>query len=161
MVRWVVSSVGLMFLFALGVWAFDFKVDQGVTERLRARELGFIEGFDVYLAGTKEEPVVLLFDRRGDPYEIASPLWGEPLKGEEVLYVLRRLEEKSRDNPTLYPLPQAFQVVNKKGETVGYIFGLLRHLPLERRADGTVKVFLPDLFPWRGFPLIFPRFLDP
>lgn len=160
MKRWILSGFWL-FLFALRGWASDFEVDLYVTERLKAMDQGFIEAFEVYLAGTKENPLVLLFDPKGDPYSIASSLWAEPLKGKEVLYILRRLEERSRENLTLYPMPQALKIVNRKGEVVGYIYGLLRYVPLEKSSDGRVKVFLPDVFPWRGFPLIFPLWPDP
>lgn len=155
MSKGVLKALGGVFLFALGVLASDFRVDEVVTARFKSGDLGFIEGFEVYFAGTREEPLALLFDRKGDPYRIASPLWGDPLEGEEVLYVLRRLEERSRDNPTLYPMPQALEVTNSKGEVVGYVFGLLRYVPLEKSPDGRVKVFLPDIPTRTGLP-IFP-----
>lgn len=140
----------LLWALAQGQALENLAPHRDATERIEGGDGQFLSTFDIYHAGTKEYPIALLLDLKGDPYRIASYLWGDPIGLDEALYAIRRMEERYRECPACFPRPpQALAVVNRKGQLVGYVYTFLSHLFMERAEDGKVKVFLPEEEPRR------------
>ena len=55
----------------------NLGVNKEVTAKIRAFDREFFKGFDVYSAGTDENPTALLFDIKDD-YQIADRFWEDP-----------------------------------------------------------------------------------
>jgi hypothetical protein len=128
----------------------NLSVNQAVTAQIRAFDKEFFKGFDVYTAGTDENPTALLFDMR-DNYNIASWLWGDPLTEAEIMYAIPRLDNQYRDRKYDIPFaPRALNIVNSKGEILGYIYTGITHVLMDRKKDGRVIVFLPTLLPYES-----------
>jgi hypothetical protein len=157
----LMSSVFVLFLagifFALSpAWgqAKNLSVNQEVTAQIRAFDPAFFKGFDVYFAGaSKEIPTALLFDIKDD-YHLPSPLWGKPLSDEEVIYAIHRLDDQYISREWDIPFaPRALNIVNCKGETLGYIYTGVSHVTMDCKKDGRVTVFrpTPQYFNWGGY----------
>lgn len=129
----------------------NLAVDRCATEKIRAFDLDFIRSFDVYSAGVRETPHALLFDKRGDKYHLPCRFWEEPLSEGEILYAIRRLEDQYQERIWGFSFPpRALQIVNTRGEVVGYIYTGLDCILMKREKDGRVTVFLPDVTPSDG-----------
>lgn len=142
----------LVFLFAgsNGTALENLQGDPQVTQRITQGDFVFLSSFEIYHAGTKEFPVALLLDFRGDLYRIASSLWEDPIGVEEAIHAIRKMQERYQECPScFFRPPQALAIINTKGEKVGYIYTGLRDIFMERRRDGKVKVFLPSEVPGR------------
>lgn len=144
------------------VWGQDknLSVNQEVTAKILALDQAFFQGFDVYLAGqSKEAPTALLFDIKDD-YHLPSPLWGKPLRDGEVVYAIHRLEDQYLSREWDIPFePRALNIVNSKGETLGYIYTGVRDVTTDRKKDGRVTVFRPkpQYINWGGYGYIVPK----
>ncbi|OGP55149.1 MAG: hypothetical protein A2Y65_11130 [Deltaproteobacteria bacterium RBG_13_52_11] len=121
----------------------NLSVDPEVTAKIRALDRGFFKGFDVYSAGTDENPTALLFDIK-DNYQIADRLWGKPLTEEEVVYAIHRLDDQYVNRHYDIPFePRALTIVNVKGEVLGYVYTGMIYVLMDRKKDGRITVYLP------------------
>ena len=127
-----------------GVWGQEKNLDvnKEVTAKIRAFDPAFFRGFDVYSAGVLEAPTALLFDIKDD-YYIATKFWGEPLSEDQILYALRQLDYQSNDNKNIPFPPRALNIVNLKGQVVGYVYTGLNSVLMDRKKDGSVSVYPP------------------
>ncbi len=124
-----------------------FWLNKKVTAKIRALDREFFRGFDVYSAGGSWSPTALLFDIKGDNYHLPSPLWGEPLREEEIVKAIPYLDDQYNDNKTIPLPPRALNIVNLKGEVVGYIYPGLNSVLMDRKKDGSVTVYPPSQEP--------------
>ena len=122
-------------------------INKEVTAKIRSLDRTFFDGFDVYSAGTTENPTALLFDMKDD-YHLATRLWENPLTEEAIIYAIPRLDDqyRSRKYAILFE-PRALNIVNAKGEILGYIYTGMMHVLMDRKKDGRVIVFHPTLKP--------------
>jgi hypothetical protein len=143
----VLLMVGVV-LASLPAWGEEKNLDvnKAVTAKIRAFDKGFFKGFDVYTAGVKEAPTALLFDKKDD-YPITSRYWGEPLSEEEIVYAIYRLDDQYNDNKNIPFQPRALNVVNLKGAVLGYVYTGINSVLMDRKKNGSVTVFPPDLLP--------------
>ena len=123
--------------------------NKAATARIRAFNREFFRGFDVYSAGVEEAPTALLFDIKDD-HPLPSRFWKEPLAEEEIIYAIRRLDDQSNDNKAIPFEPRALNVVNLKGELLGYCYTGLNAVFMDRKKDGSVIVFPPTAPSWFG-----------
>lgn len=138
----------------------NLSVDQEVTAKILALDQAFFQGFDVYFSGQSTEvPTALLFDIKDD-YHLPSPLWGKPLRDEEIIYAIHRLDDQYLSREWDIPFkPRALNIVNSRGETLGYIYTGVSHVTMDRKKDGRVTVFRPQpqYFNWGGYGYIIPK----
>jgi Na+-translocating ferredoxin:NAD+ oxidoreductase RnfG subunit len=121
----------------------NLLTNKEVTAKIKALDTVFFKGFDVYSAGTTENPSALLFDIKNDKYAIADRLWGSPLTEQQIVYAVHRLDDQFINREYDIPLaPQAFNIVNLKGEVVGYIYTGVTKVVMDRKKDGRVTVYL-------------------
>jgi hypothetical protein len=122
----------------------NLATNKAVTAKIRAFDQEFFKGFDVYAAETDEYPTALLFDRKGDAYQLPDHFWGRPLTEEEIIRSIRRLDAQHLDPSWDVPFwPQALAIVNMKGEILGYVYTGLSYVVTDRKKDGRVTVFRP------------------
>ena len=154
MKRKVVVTTMLLLILVCGFGAFDLSlggqrnlsVNPEVTARIEASDQEFFKDFDVYSAGVREYPTALLFDLK-DEYHLATRFWESPLSHEEITYAIWRLEEQHLEPNWHLPFePQALNIVNYKGQVVGYIYTSVRVILMDRKKDGRVTVFVPAIF---------------
>ena len=113
-----------------------------VTAKIKALNKEFFKGFEVYTAGTKENPSALLFDIN-DNYTIADRLWESPINEQQIIYAVHRLDDQYINREYDIPLPpQAYNIVNVKGEVLGYIYTGVTKILMDRKKDGRVIVYL-------------------
>ena len=123
----------------------NLGINQDVTATIRAFDWEFLQRFDVYSAGVEEAPTVLLFDIKDD-YQLPSRFWGTPLSEEEIIYAINRLDDQYVDPTWDIPFePRALNVVNVKGEVLGYCYTGLTGVKMDRKKDGKVTVFPPTI----------------
>jgi hypothetical protein len=116
-----------------------------VTAKIRTYDREFFKGVDVYSAGVKEAPTALLFDIKDD-YHLPTRFWGGPLSEEEIIYAIERLEDQYNDRTWNIPFePRALNIVNLKGEVVGYVYTGISSVSMDRKKDGGVTVYPPIL----------------
>lgn len=138
------------------VWALEenLAVNPEVSAKVRVLNQTFFQDFDVYFAGASTEiPTALLFDIKDD-YHLPSPLWGKPLNNWEVSYAIHRLEDQYISREWDIPFaPRALNIVNYKGEILGYIYTGVSHVTIDRKKDGHVTVFrpIPLYYNWGGY----------
>jgi hypothetical protein len=141
----------LMFVVVFAVAAVNFALgeeqnlaeDKAVTAKIRAFDQEFFKGFDVYSAGTQENPTALLFDYK-DTYTLVSQLWGRPLKGEEIIYAIQRLDDQYVNRQYNIPFePRALNIVSSNGEVLGYVYTGMTYVMMDRKKDGRITVYLP------------------
>jgi hypothetical protein len=121
----------------------NLSTNKEVTAKIKALDKEFFKGFDVYTAGTDENPSALLFDIKNDKYAIADRLWGNPLTEQQIIYAIHRLDDQFINRQYDIPLaPQAFNIVNLKGEVVGYVYTGVTKVVMNRKKDGQVIVYL-------------------
>jgi len=120
--------------------------NQEVTAKIKAYDLEFFKGFDVYQVWLKEAPMALLFNIKDDNYHIASRFWGEPLSEADIVYALHNLNGQYDDTLLWYipHQPRALSIVNLKGKVVGYVYTGLDAVLMDRKKDGSVIVYPPD-----------------
>ena len=143
---------------ALGpVWGLQNKnlsVNAEVSAKVQALDQTFFQDFDVYFAGASTEiPTALLFDIKDD-YPLPSPLWEQPLRDAEVTYAIHRLDDQYLSREWDIPFaPRALNIVNDKGDILGYIYTGVSHVTMDRKKDGQVTVFRPrpQYFNWGGY----------
>ena len=127
----------------------NLSLNQEVTAKIKALDKEFFKDLDVYTAGTDENPSALLFDIK-DNYTIADRLWGSFLKEEEeIIYAIHRLDDQFINGQYDIPLtPQALNIVNVKGEVLGYVYTGVTTVLMDRKMDGRVNMYLivPRLF---------------
>jgi hypothetical protein len=122
----------------------NLSVNPEVTAKIRAFDRAFFNEFDVYSAGVREEPTALLFDLKKDEYHLPSRFWGSPLSEEEIIYAIERLDKQYSDMGGVIPFePRALNIINYKGEVVGYTYTGLNIILMDRKKDGQVTVFPP------------------
>ena len=122
-------------------------INKEVTAKIRSLDRTFFDGFDVYSAGTTENPTALLFDMKDD-YHLAAYPWEKPLTGVAIMYTIPRLDDQYRSRRYDIPFePRALNIVNAKDEILGYIYTGIMHVLMDRKKDGRVIVFLPTLMP--------------
>jgi hypothetical protein len=120
----------------------NLSVNKEVTAKIKALDKEFFKDFDVYTAGTKENPSALLFDIK-DNYTIADRLWGKPLNEEQIIYAIHRLDDQYINREYDIPLPpQAYNIVNVKGQVLGCIYTGVTKILMDRKKDGRVMVYL-------------------
>ena len=145
-------------LIALGpVWGQEkhLAVNKTVTAKIRVFDREFLKGFDVYSAGTTENPTALLFDIKDD-YTLAVRLWQNPLTEEAIIYAIPRLDDQYREQKYDIPFePRAINIVNSKGEILGYMYTGMMHVVTDRKKDGRVIVFRPTLLPYESHGSIY------
>jgi hypothetical protein len=123
----------------------NLGINQEVTATTRTFDRGFFQGFDVYSAGVEEAPSALLFDIKDD-YQIQNRFWGKPLSEEEIIYAIHRLDDQYIDRTWDIPFePRALNIVNSKGEVLGYVYTGLTGVKMDRKKDGKVTVFPPTI----------------
>jgi len=162
--KWVQSFFILFMVCAViavnPVWGKEknLGINKAVTAKIKAFDRQFFQGFDVYSAGVKEAPTALLFDIKDD-YHLPSRFWGNPLSEEEIVYAIHRLDDQYIDNKTIPFEPRALNVVNLKGEVLGYCYTGLNSVLMDRTKDGRVTVFPPTAQSpdGGGFGVISPR----
>jgi hypothetical protein len=128
------------------VWSQDknLTINREVTAKIRAFDGAFFKGFDVYSAGTEENPSALLFDINDD-YHLPDRFWGKPLSKEEIIYAIHRLDDQYISRQWDIPFePRALNIVNRRGEVLGYCYTGMTHVLMDRKKDGRVTVFLPS-----------------
>ncbi|MCJ7546139.1 MAG: hypothetical protein MUP30_04865 [Deltaproteobacteria bacterium] len=136
----------------------NLRVNKEVTAKIRAVDREFFKGFDVYSAGLKEAPTALLFDIKGgcslpckasekalSKEKIAGGrIWGPPLSEAEIIDAIQRLDYQYKDPQWIIPFaPRALNIVDVKGEVVGYVYTGLNSVLMDRKKDGTVIVYPP------------------
>jgi hypothetical protein len=120
------------------------QTNHEMTARIRAFDPeDFTQGFDVYAAEVLEAPTALLFDKK-DGYHIPSRFWGEPLKREEIVYAIKRLERQYQDYDLPFE-PRALNVINSKSEELGYVYTSVITIQVDRKDDGRVTVYPPSV----------------
>lgn len=144
----ITISVSLLFIPILGGLVSGqltaLSVNEGITAKIRASDRQFFEGYDVFSAGTREQPDALLFDKK-DKYRIPDRFWGKPLSKEEIIYAMHRLDDQYNSGEWNMPRePKAFNIFNSKGEVLGYIYTSLADILVARTKDGKVTVYLPS-----------------
>ena len=141
------------------VWGqVNLATNEKVTAKIRAFERQFFKGFDVYPAGTKEAPTALLFDIKGGcklPCKVSKTalgkekvaqgkIWGAPLSEKEIIYAIKALDAQYKDPLWNIPFePRALNVVNVKGEVMGYVYTGINSVLMDRKKDGSVIVYPP------------------
>jgi hypothetical protein len=124
----------------------NLEEDKGITAKIEAFDTGFFKDFDVYAAETREIPTALLFDRK-DQYHLPAPLWGQPLSGdEEIIFAIRRIHQQFQER--IYRIPmqaRALNIVNTKGEVLGYVYTGVDTILMGREQDGRVTVYRPTI----------------
>jgi hypothetical protein len=148
-----VTIIFLVFFIVLSspLWGQEknLAVNKEVTAKIRALDRELFKGFDVYSAGTDENPTALLFDIK-DNYRLPTRLWGNPLTEEKIVYAIHRLDDQYNNRRYDIPFePRALTIVNVKGEVLGYIYTGLASVLMDHKKDGRVIIFLP--IPWQGF----------
>ena len=130
----------------------NLSVNRDVTQKVKNLDAIFFRDYTVYSAGTDENPTALLFDFKGDDYDIAIRFWGKPLGDKELEYAIYRLDEQYKDPEWRFLRfePRALTVINRKGETVGYVYTSLDSVLMKRYQDGRVKVDRPMPLPQGG-----------
>lgn len=121
-------------------------VNKEVTAKIKALDPDFLKGFDVYSASVKEAPTALLFDIKGDEYHLPTRFWEGPLSQEEVVAAIHNLYDQY--NNTLWNIPfepRALNIVNLKGQVVGYVYTGVKSVLMDRKKDGSVTVYPPIL----------------
>jgi hypothetical protein len=153
--RLILGVTVIFWLFTIGVskplWGQEknLAVNKEVTAKIRALDKEFFKGFDVYSAGTDENPTALLFDIK-DNYRLPTQFWENPLTEEKIVYAIHRLDDQYTNRRYDIPFePRALNIVNVKGEVLGYIYTGLAFVLMDRKKDGRVIVFLP--IAWQGF----------
>lgn len=120
----------------------NLSVNSAVTAKIKAFDGEFFKDFDVYSAGTEKNPSTLLFDIKDD-YQLPSRYWEKPLSEEEIVYAIYRLDEQYISRQWDIPFePRALNIVNRKGEILGYCYTGMTHVLMDRKKDGWVTVFL-------------------
>ncbi len=142
-------SVAIALALAWGQ-AKNLDVNKEVTAKIRAFDREYFKGFDVYSAGEKEAPTALLFDIKDD-YQIPDRFWGPPLSEEQIIYVIRSLDDQYYDIKRIPFPPRALNVVNLKGKVLGYVYTGLNSVLMDRKKDGSVIVYSPRQLP--RFPM--------
>jgi hypothetical protein len=135
------------------VWGQDknLSVNAEVTATIRAFDQAFFQEFDVYFAGASTEvPTALLFDIKDD-YHLPARSWGKPLNEEEIIYAIRRMDDQYIDPKWDIPFePRALNVINVKGEVLGYCYTGLTYVRMDRKKDGRVIVYRPEAHHYDG-----------
>ncbi len=124
----------------------NLVVNKEVTAKIKDLDVAFFKGFDVYSAGELVEPTALLFDIKDD-YSLPSPLWGNPLTEEQIIYAVRQLAYQSDNNKNIPFPPRAINIVNLKGKVLGYVYTGLNNVLMDRKKDGSVTVYPPRQLP--------------
>ena len=133
----------------------NLGINKEVTAKIRSLDRAFFDGFDVYSAGTTENPTALLFDIKDD-YTLAVRLWQNPLTEEAIIYAIPRLDDQYREQKYDIPFePRAINIVNSKGEILGYMYTGMMHVVTDRKKDGRVIVFRPTLLPYESHGSIY------
>ena len=121
----------------------NLSADQKITAKMKAFDKKFFKGFDVYSAGTQEAPTALLFDRK-DQHHLPAQDWGGPLSEKEIIVAIKRLSQQYKDRSWYVPLqPRALNIVNTKGEVVGYVYTGVETIQVAVNKDGLVAVYPP------------------
>ena len=129
----------------------NLSVNKEATERIGAMDRAFFHRYEVYSAGVREAPTALLFDLKGDNYHLPCRFWGEPLKEDEIIYAIKRLQDQYVEPIWCLTLPpRALNIVNKRGEILGFIYTSMDEILMRRKRNGEVTVFLPILIPADG-----------
>ena len=128
----------------------NLYVNKEVTAKIRAFDHEFFKGFDVYSAGELDQATALLFDIKDDNH-LPSPLWGRPLSEGEIMYAIPSLDDWYNDNTSIAFAPRALNIVNLKGQVVGYVYTFLNSVRMDRKKDGSVTVYPPRQVP--RFPI--------
>ena len=93
----------------------------------------------------RKNPIALLFDRK-DQYHLPAPAWEKPLPGaEEIIYALRRLNQQYQEQWKFPLRPRALNIVNTKGDVLGYVYTGVETIQMDRETDGRVTVHMPVL----------------
>jgi hypothetical protein len=123
-------------------------VNREITQRIRAEDTDFFRQFDVYRAGNKVWPHALLFDAKDDDYLLPDRFWGEPLSEKEIVDSIFWLDQQYHDHSWNFRFaPRALNIVNRRGQLVGYVYTSLRHIFVKRNRDGQTVVYLPTPTP--------------
>jgi hypothetical protein len=150
MKRLIIFVTVIFLVFVIGVPSFlwgqekNLSVNKEVTAKIRAFDREFFKGFDVYSAGTYENPTALLFDIKDD-YKIASPLWEEPLPEEKIVSYIQRMDDQFINRYYGIPFePRALNIVNSNGKVLGYVYTGLFYVIVASKKDGRLTVYLPS-----------------
>ena len=128
----------------------NLATDQRITAKIEAFDENFFKYFDVYAAGTQEEPIAILFDRK-DQYHLPAPAWEKPLPGvKEIIYTLKRMDQQYQEGWKFPLRPRALNIVNTKGDVLGYVYTGGESIQMDREIDGRVTVHLPVFEKFQG-----------
>jgi len=158
-ILFVVCLVSVAIALTLAWGAVNLATNDQVTAKIKDLDVAFFKGFDVYPAGVKEAPTALLFDIKGGcklPCRVSKTalsketvatgkVWGAPLSQAEIIYAIKALNAQSAESK-LSP-PRALNVVNVKGDVVGYVYTSLDTVLMDRKKDGSVVVYPPTIEP--------------
>ncbi len=154
----VIFLVSVVVALTLAWGQVNLATNKEVTAKIKDRDVAFFKGFDVYPAGTKEAPTALLFDIKGGcklPCRVSKTalskelvatgkVWGAPLSKDEIIYAIKALDAQYTEDKLPSP-PRALNVVNVKGEVLGYVYTSLDTVNMDRKKDGTVVVYPPSI----------------
>jgi hypothetical protein len=153
-------SVAIALTLAWGAGEKNLATNKEVTAKIKDLDVAFFRGFDVYPAGVKEAPTALLFDIKGGcklPCRVSKTAlsketvatgkaWGPPLSKDEIIYAIKALDAQYTENKLPSP-PRALNVVNVKGDVLGYVYTSLDTVNMDRKKDGSVIVYPPSTEP--------------
>ncbi len=154
----VVFLVSVVVALTLAWGQVNLATNKEVTAKIKDLDVAFFKGFDVYPAGVKEAPTALLFDIKGGcklPCRVSKTalskekvaqgkIWGPPLSKDEIIYAIKALDAQYTEDKLPSP-PRALNVVNVKGEVLGYVYTSLDTVNMDRKKDGTVVVYPPSI----------------
>lgn len=137
----------------------NLSVNNEVTAKIKAFDKAFLKTVVVYPAGTREVPTALFFDVKGGcarPCKVSrkeltkeeaaeAKVWGKPLSEAETIYEIKALDAQVIDQSKMPFPPRALNIVDSKGQIVGYVYTGLPTVTVDRQKDGTVIVYPPTL----------------
>ncbi len=156
----VIFLVSVVVALSLAWAQVNLATNKEVTAKIKDLDVAFFKGFDVYPAGVKEAPTALLFDIKGGcklPCRVSKTalskekvaqgkIWGPPLSKDEIIYAIKALDAQYTENKLPSP-PRALNVVNVKGDVLGYVYTSLDTVNMDRKKDGSVIVYPPSTEP--------------
>jgi hypothetical protein len=121
----------------------NLSIDQKITAKIKAFDKKFFKGFDIYLSGTQDTSMALLFDRK-DQYRLPAPDLAGPLSENEIINAIKLLNQQYKDQSWYVPVqPRALNIVNSKREVLGYLYTGVETTQVDLRKDGLVAVYPP------------------
>ncbi len=136
----------------------NLSVNKEVTAKIKAGDKAFLKTVVVYPAGVRELPTALFFDVKGGcakPCKVSrkeltkeevaeANVWGPPIGYEEIMHRVKAMDAQANDQTKMPFPPRALNIVDLKGQIVGYVYTGLPTVNMERTKD-VVVVYPPSL----------------